>query len=67
LLPVLFVASFLQPTAVLELPTEADVLGPTDVQLPNAQYSSDHIALLCEFQYLRPATGGGSAGGNVPA
>jgi hypothetical protein len=23
-------------------------------QMPNAQYSSDHLALMSEFQYIRP-------------
>ena len=40
------------PTAVLELPSEADVLmhGAQGEVMPNAQFSSDHIALLSEFQ-----------------
>lgn len=42
-----------QPTAVLELPAESEILSRPEEQLPNTQYSSDHVALLSEFQYLR--------------
>ncbi len=45
----------LLPRALLELPTEAEVLGKPE-SLPNANWSSDHIALMAEFQLL----GGGS-------
>ncbi|KAL6757408.1 phosphatase family [Haematococcus lacustris] len=50
---ILYTKNSLQPTAVLELPCESDLLTRPDEHLPNAQYSSDHIALLAEFQYLR--------------
>lgn len=44
-------APYPQPTAILELPTEADVQTRPEDQLPNAQYSSDHLAIMAEFQY----------------
>lgn len=50
---VLYTSNSLMPTAVLELPIEGEVLAKPDEQLPNATYSSDHIALLTEFQYVR--------------
>ena len=50
---ILYTSNSLQPTAMLELPAETDILSRPEEQLPNAQYSSDHIALLSEFQYLR--------------
>ena len=61
---ILFTTNSLQPTAVLELPMETEVLSKPEEQLPNAQYSSDHLCLLAEFQYsttftstlARPAT-----------
>lgn len=44
-----------QPTAILELPTEVDVAtrpdDTTNLSLPNQQYSSDHLAIMAEFQY----------------
>ncbi len=48
---ILYTTKFLQPTALLELPTEAEILAKPDEHLPNAQYSSDHVALLAEFTY----------------
>ncbi|KAF5836569.1 phosphatase family [Dunaliella salina] len=50
---ILYTSNSLQPTAVLELPADPDVFSKPDEQLPNAQYSSDHVALLTEFQYIR--------------
>ncbi len=49
---ILYTNNSLVPTAVLELPSETDVAGPNE-QMPNAQYSSDHLALLAEFTILR--------------
>lgn len=40
----------LQPTAILELPTDAEVQSRPDEPLPNAQYSSDHLCIMAEFQ-----------------
>lgn len=49
---VLYTTNSLVPTATLELPDESDI---KDVRhkagLPNEIWSSDHIALLAEFQY----------------
>ena len=50
-----YTTKFLQPTSVLELPIESEILGRGEDHLPNAQYSSDHVALLAEFQYTRNA------------
>jgi CCR4-NOT transcription complex subunit 6 len=48
-----YTSNSLLPTAVLELPSEAEVVvGPNEF-MPNATYSSDHIALMSEFQYVR--------------
>lgn len=49
---ILYTNNSLVPTAVLELPADADVVAANE-QMPNAQYSSDHLALLSEFQYIR--------------
>jgi CCR4-NOT transcription complex subunit 6 len=50
---ILYTSNSLMPTAVLELPSEVEVVAPNE-QMPNAQYSSDHLALMSEFQYIRP-------------
>ena len=49
---ILYTNTSLVPTAVLELPSETEVLmhGGQGEVMPNAQFSSDHIALLSEFQ-----------------
>jgi CCR4-NOT transcription complex subunit 6 len=49
---ILYTKDSLIPTAILELPAEAEILGTPDETLPNAIYSSDHIALLAEFEYV---------------
>ena len=49
---VLYTTNSLVPTATLELPDEADIkAGHVKPGLPNETWSSDHIALLAEFQY----------------
>ena len=50
---VLYTTNSLVPTATLELPDEADVKSSRSARsgLPNETWSSDHIALLAEFQY----------------
>lgn len=50
---VLYTTNSLVPTATLELPDEADIKSSrtTRAGLPNETWSSDHIALLAEFQY----------------
>ena len=57
---ILYSADALAPTALLELPTEADLCGGGErgrragvgVGLPSDRWSSDHVALLAEFAYL---------------
>ena len=39
-------------SAVLELPDEKDILRGTVSALPNAEWSSDHIALMAEFRFF---------------
>ena len=51
---IMYTSDSLTPTALLELPTESDVSRDVKKQgagLPNETWSSDHIALLAEFQY----------------
>lgn len=50
---ILYTSNSLRPTAVLELPLETDVLSRPDETMPNAQFSSDHLALMSEFTYIR--------------
>ena len=57
---ILYSADALAPTALLELPTEADLCSGGErgrragvgVGLPSDRWSSDHVALLAEFAYL---------------
>ncbi|DBA89559.1 hypothetical protein WJX79_010338 [Trebouxia sp. C0005] len=50
---VLYTTNSLVPTATLELPDESDIKDTRNSKagLPNETWSSDHIALLAEFQY----------------
>lgn len=49
---VLYTTNSLVPTATLELPDESDLKDMRNrAGLPNETWSSDHIALLAEFQY----------------
>ena len=50
---VLYTTNSLVPTATLELPDEFDIKDSRNLKagLPNEVWSSDHIALLAEFQY----------------
>jgi CCR4-NOT transcription complex subunit 6 len=52
---VLYSADALTPTALLELPDEADLLPGAGVRggggLPSERWSSDHVALMAEFAY----------------
>eukprot|EP00798_Chlamydomonas_sp_ICE-L_P008980 gene8980-16116_t len=50
---ILYTKNSLLPTAVLELPLESVVLSRPDETMPNAQFSSDHLALMTEFTYVR--------------
>lgn len=47
-----FTANSLAPTALLELPSEAEIRGDKGVGLPSSMSSSDHIALMATFQWL---------------
>uniref|UniRef100_A0A7S2X3A0 Carbon catabolite repressor protein n=1 Tax=Chloropicon roscoffensis TaxID=1461544 RepID=A0A7S2X3A0_9CHLO len=40
-------------SAVLELPDESDILRRNISALPNAEWSSDHIALMAEFRFFK--------------
>ncbi|GJD09382.1 Carbon catabolite repressor protein 4 homolog 1 [Galdieria sulphuraria] len=42
----------LSVTALLEVPSEADIVSPTEPSLPNHFWSSDHIALMTEFRRI---------------
>lgn len=47
---VLYTTDSLQPVALLELPDEAELRKSTG--LPNATWSSDHVALMAQFALL---------------
>jgi CCR4-NOT transcription complex subunit 6 len=49
---ILYTNNSLVPTAVLELPADSEVVTGNE-HMPNAQYSSDHLALLSEFLISR--------------
>jgi CCR4-NOT transcription complex subunit 6 len=57
---ILYTRDSLAPRALLELPSEADLGGRPGEGLPNANWSSDHIALMAEFSLV--GGGGGGAG-----
>jgi CCR4-NOT transcription complex subunit 6 len=57
---ILYSKDSLVPSAALELPDESEVRSKSQPGLPNDQWSSDHVALMVEFQYRAPA------GGNDP-
>ena len=40
-------------SAVLELPDETDIFRRNVSALPNAEWSSDHIALMAEFRFFK--------------
>jgi CCR4-NOT transcription complex subunit 6 len=61
---ILYSKDSLVPSAALELPDETEVRSKSQPGLPNDQWSSDHVALMVEFQYRAPAGGGASAGGS---
>jgi CCR4-NOT transcription complex subunit 6 len=48
---VLYTRDSLAPTALLELPTEAELTSRPEEALPNANWSSDHVALMVELAY----------------
>lgn len=50
---ILYTKDYIVPVAILELPSESEVLEGPDACLPNAKWASDHVALMAEFQYIR--------------
>jgi CCR4-NOT transcription complex subunit 6 len=51
---ILYTRNSLVPRGVLELPSEAEVSTRPNEGLPNANWPSDHISLMVEFQILPP-------------
>jgi len=49
---ILFTRDSLVPRALLELPLETEVQSRPNEGLPNANWSSDHVCLMAEFQVL---------------
>lgn len=49
---VLYTRDSLAPSGLLELPSDAEVMSKPGDSLPNANWSSDHICLMSEFQIL---------------
>lgn len=50
---VLYTRDSLAPAGLLELPAEAEVVAKPGDSLPNANWSSDHVCLMAEFQILQ--------------
>lgn len=51
---ILYSKNSLVPSATLELPDESEVKTRANSNLPNDVWSSDHVALMAEFQYVAP-------------
>jgi CCR4-NOT transcription complex subunit 6 len=49
---VLYTRDSLAPCGLLELPAESEVVSKPGDSLPNANWSSDHVCLMAEFQIL---------------
>lgn len=49
---VLYTRDSLAPSGLLELPSDAEVMSKPGDSLPNANWSSDHVCLMSEFQIL---------------
>lgn len=49
---VLYTRDSLAPSGLLELPSDAEVMSKPGDSLPNANWSSDHVCLMAEFQIL---------------
>ncbi|GJQ09575.1 hypothetical protein GpartN1_g1366.t1 [Galdieria partita] len=47
-----YTPSQLAVAALLEVPSEADIVSPSEPSLPNHFWSSDHIALMTEFRRI---------------
>lgn len=50
---VLYTRDSLSPVGLLELPAEGEVITKPGDSLPNANWSSDHVCLMSEFQILQ--------------
>lgn len=55
---ILYSTDSLVPSATLELLDECEVRSKTNAGLPNDLWSSDHVALMAEFQYRAPEGAG---------
>lgn len=53
---VLYTRDSLSPVGLLELPAESEVIAKPGDSLPNANWSSDHVCLMAEFQILQKAS-----------
>jgi CCR4-NOT transcription complex subunit 6 len=53
---ILYTTDSLVPVALLDLPDESLVQKHKQSGLPNEHWSSDHIALMAEFQYRQQPT-----------
>eukprot|EP00887_Chlorella_sp_A99_P001164 scaffold14.g1164.t1 len=51
---ILYTTDSLVPSATLELPDETEIRTKSNAGLPNDTWSSDHIALCVEMQYVQP-------------
>ena len=61
---ILYSKDSLVPSAALELVDETEVVrSKAQPGLPNDQWSSDHVALMVEFQYRDPSSSSAAAGG----
>jgi mRNA deadenylase 3'-5' endonuclease subunit Ccr4 len=49
---VLYTRDSLVPSGLLELPSDAEVMSKPGDSLPNANWSSDHVCLMAEFQIV---------------
>ena len=57
---ILYTRDSLAPRALLELPSDAEVGARPGEGLPNANWSSDHVSLMAEFQVVSGGGGGGA-------
>lgn len=49
---IFYTGDSLVPSSVLELPDDHDIARRNISALPNAEWSSDHVALMTEFRFL---------------
>lgn len=48
-----FTPDYMIATAIMEMPDENSLISNNEIVLPNTQWSSDHIALMTEYQLLK--------------